>query len=133
MTIHDCRLIELPKISDSRGTLTFVEGSHHVPFEIKRVFYMYDVPAGEDRGAHAHRQLHQLLVCLSGGFEVHLDDGKEKKIVHLNRPWLGLHIHPMIWASEVNFEEGTVCMVLASSYYEESDYYRDYNEYLAAI
>ena len=133
MSIENCRLIELPKISDPRGNLTFIEGGKHVPFEIKRVFYLYDVPTGSDRGAHAHKQLQQFLVCLSGSFDVSLDDGKQKKIVHLNRPWQGMHIPPMIWASEFNFDAGSVCMVLASRLYDESDYYRDYGEFVANL
>ena len=132
MSVLDCRIIELPKITDPRGNLTFIEGNRHVPFEIKRVFYLYDVPTGEDRGAHAHKQLHQFLVCLAGSFDVSIDDGISRKTVHLNRPWKGLHIPPMIWASEVNFDPGSVCLVLASAPYTESDYYRDYDQYLAA-
>lgn len=133
MNIENCTVIELPKITDPRGNLTFIEGQHHIPFEIRRVFYLYDVPTGEDRGAHAHKALHQFIVCLSGSFDVTLDDGKNKSMVHLNRPWKGLHIPPMIWASEVNFDPGSVCLVLASSAYDESDYYRDYNEFLRAV
>jgi hypothetical protein len=132
VSVLDCRIIELPKIADPRGNLTFIEGGHHVPFEIKRVFYLYDVPTGEDRGAHAHKELHQFLVCLAGSFDVSIDDGVSRKTVHLNRPWKGLHIPPMIWASEVNFDPGSVCLVLASAPYMESDYYRDYEHYLAA-
>lgn len=128
-----CKIIDLPKISDPRGNLTFVEENRHVPFEIKRVFYLYDVPTGEDRGAHAHRKLHQFLICLSGSFDVELDDGRHKKIEHLNRPWKGLHIPPMIWASEVNFDPGSVCLVLASDLYDEADYFRDYGEFLAHV
>lgn len=127
------RLIELPKISDPRGNLTFVEGGHHVPFDVRRVFYIYDVPAGTDRGAHAHRALHQFLVCLSGSFDVALDDGHARRTVHLNRPWQGLHVPPMVWASEVNFDPGSVCLVLASDVYDESDYFRDYDAFLAAV
>lgn len=132
MGVEECKLIELPKIKDPRGNLTFLEGERHVPFEIKRVFYLYDVPTGEDRGAHAHKELHQFLICLAGSFDVSLDDGKEKRIVHLNRPWKGLHIPPMIWASEINFDPGSVCLVLSSDYYSEADYYREYEEFLAA-
>ena len=133
MSIENCKIIELPKIPDPRGNLTFIEGDRHVPFEIKRVFYLYDVPTGEDRGAHAHKKLHQFLICLSGSFEVSLDDGKTKSVIKLNRPWKGLHIPPMIWASEVNFDSGSVCLVLASDFYNESDYIRDYDEYLKFI
>jgi len=133
MSISQCETIELPKISDPRGNLTFIEGKQHIPFEIKRVFYLYDVPTAADRGAHAHRKLHQFIVCLSGSFDVSLDDGIQKKIIHLNRPWQGLHIPPMIWASEINFDTGSICMVLASDKYDESDYYRNYDEYIKAI
>lgn len=133
MAVENCTLIELPKISDPRGNLTFVEGMRHVPFEIKRVFYLYDVPTGADRGAHAHKQLHQFLICLSGSFDVSLDDGSQKKIVHLNRPWHGLHIPPMIWAAEINFDPGSVCLVFASDKYDEADYIRDYDEFVTLV
>lgn len=132
MSIEDCRMIDLPKITDPRGNLTFIEGSRHVPFDIKRVFYLYDVPTGEDRGAHAHKELHQFLVCLAGSFDVSIDDGISKRTIHLNRPWKGLHIPPMTWASQVNFDPGSVCLVLASAPYMETDYYRDYDQYLVA-
>lgn len=132
-TIDDCKLIELPKITDPRGNLTFIEEKRHVPFDIKRVFYLYDVPTGADRGAHAHRSLHQCLICLAGSFDVSISDGRESRRVHLNRPWRGLHIPPMIWAAEVDFDPGSVCMVLASSLYDESDYLRDYDDYLDAL
>lgn len=131
--VTDCKVIELPKITDPRGNLTFIEGEHHVPFSIRRVFYLYDVPTGSDRGAHAHRECHQFLICLSGSFDVALDDGREQRTVHLNRPWQGLHIPPHIWASEVNFDPGSVCLVLASELYNESDYIRDYPTFLASV
>lgn len=130
-TIDDCRLLELPRIADVRGNLTFIEGNRHAPFAIERVFYLYDVPTGADRGAHAHREQHQFLICLSGSFDVALDDGKQRRVVHLNRPWHGLHIPPMIWAAEVNFDAGTVCLVLASAKFLEDDYIRDYGDFLA--
>ena len=130
-TIDDCRLLELPRIADVRGNLTFIEGNRHAPFAIERVFYLYDVPTGADRGAPAHREQHQFLICLSGSFDVALDDGKQRRVVHLNRPWHGLHIPPMIWAAEVNFDAGTVCLVLASAKYLEDDYIRDYGDFLA--
>ena len=133
MGLDACQLIELPKISDLRGNLTFAEGERHVPFPVRRVFYIYDVPTGASRGAHAHREQHQFLICLSGSFDVELDDGQERKVVHLNRPWKGLHIPPMIWAAEVNFDPGTVCLVLASDRYVEADYIREYEEYLALV
>ena len=131
MSINNCIIKELPKITDPRGNLTFVESGRNIPFEIKRIFYIYDVPTGSDRGAHAHKRLHQFLICLSGSFDVEIDDGDEKKIIHLNRPWNGLHSPPMVWASEINFDPGTVCLVLTSDFYDESDYIRNYNEYLA--
>ncbi len=133
MSLADCKLITLPKIDDPRGNLTFIESGGHIPFEIKRAFYIYDVPAGQTRGAHAHKQLQQFLICLSGSFDVMLDDGKDKSVVHLNRPWLGLYIPPMIWDSEGNFDAGSVCLVLASIHYDESDYYREYQGFLAAV
>lgn len=130
-SIDDCKLIDLPKIVDPRGNLTFIEQSRHIPFDIKRVFYLYDIPTGADRGAHAHRLLHQCLICVSGSFDVAIDDGRRSGRVHLNRPWKALHIPPMIWAAEVNFDPGSVCMVLASEAYDESDYLRDYGEFLS--
>lgn len=133
MGLENCRIIELPKIEDPRGNLTFIEGNHHIPFDIKRVFYLYDVPTGADRGAHAHKQLHQFLICLSGSFDVSLDDGVQKNVVHLNRPWQGLHIPPMIWAAEINFDPGSICLIFASDKYDESDYYRDYGDYIKAV
>jgi len=131
-TIADCKLIELPKVADHRGNLTFIEQQKHVPFDVRRVFYVYDIPSGQDRGAHAHRALHQFVVCLSGSLDVRLDDGRERQTVHLNRPWLGLHIPPMIWASEGNFDPGTVYLILASDYYDPDDYHRDYDVFLKA-
>lgn len=125
--------MEFPKVKDPRGNLTFIEGQRHIPFDVKRVFYLYDVPAGESRGAHAHRKLRQVLICLSGSFDVQLNDGIATKTVHLNRPWRGLYVPPMIWCAEVNFDPGSVCLVLASELYEEADYYRDYNAYVAAV
>lgn len=126
------RIIELPKILDPRGNLTFVEAERHVPFEIKRVFYLYDVPTGCDRGAHAHKELHQFLICLAGSFDVMLDDGTNQDSVHLNRPWKGLHISPMVWAAELNFDPGSICLVLTSDFFNETDYYRDYEQFLKA-
>lgn len=132
MTIQDCKIIDLPKIPDPRGNLTFIEGSRHIPFDIKRVFYLYDISPAAGRGEHAHRKLHQFLICLAGSFNVSLDDAVSKTEVHLNHPWSGLYVPPMIWAAEDNFNPGTVCMVLASEPYEEADYYRDYDEFVAA-
>ncbi|HEY3857322.1 MAG TPA: FdtA/QdtA family cupin domain-containing protein [Verrucomicrobiae bacterium] len=133
MPIKDCKLLELPKIHEPRGNLTFVEGGRHIPFEIKRVYYLYDVPGGAERGGHAHKALHQLIVAMSGSFDVVMDDGYEKKRIHLNRSYIGLYICPMIWRELDNFSSGSVCMVLASNYYEETDYYRDHVDFLLAI
>lgn len=130
--LDDCKFVELPKITDPRGNLTFAEGDKHVPFPIRRVFYLYDVPTAASRGAHAHRQQHQFLICLSGSFDVEIDDGTDRRVVHLNRPWKGLHVPPTIWAAEVNFDPGTLCLVLASDTFSEMDYIRDYDAFLAS-
>ena len=132
MSLEYCKIIELPKISDPRGNLTFIEGMRHIPFDIRRVYYTYDVPGGTDRGGHAHKELHQLIIAMSGSFDVTLDDGFNKKKFHLNRSYQGLLVCPMIWRDLDNFSSGSVCMVLASNLYEASDYYRDYNEFLLA-
>ena len=132
MNIDLCRIIELPKISDPRGNQTFVEGGNQIPFDIQRVYYLYDVPGGAERGGHAHKGLSQLIIAMSGSFDVILDEGGEKKRFHLNRSYQGLYVCPMMWRELDNFSSGSVCMVLASNIYEESDYYRDYNEYLTA-
>lgn len=131
-SVDSCSVLELPKIADARGNLTFIEGGIQVPFKIRRVFYLYDIPTEESRGAHAHRELHQFLICLSGSFDVALDDGTTKRTVHLNRPWKGLHVPPMIWAAEMNFDPGSVCLVLASDTYCEEDYIRSYSQFLQA-
>jgi hypothetical protein len=123
-------MLELPKITDRQGNLTFVEGGRHLPFEVRRVFWVYDVPSGADRGAHAHKELHEVLVCISGSVDVHVDDGFRKQVITLNRPWRGLHIPPMIWASEDNFAPGTVYCVLASAAYAADDYIRDYDDFV---
>jgi len=133
MSIEKCKLIDLPKISEPRGNLTFIEGGRHVPFDIKRVYYLYDVPGGAERGGHAHKDLHQLIVAMSGSFDIVLDDGRQKKRIHLNRSYYGLYVCPMIWREMDNFSSGAVCLVLASNYYAESDYYRNYNDFLKAL
>ena len=133
MSINDCKIIELPKIVDSRGNLTFIEELRHVPFEFKRVYYLYDVPGGSLRGAHGHKSLEQFIISMSGSFDVILDDGKNKKTYQLNRPDYGLYISPMTWRDVTNFSSGAVCLVLASEYYDESDYIRDYDEFLAVV
>ena len=132
-TINDCQLLEFPTIGNFSGQLTFIEGKNHLPFAIKRVFYIYDVPIGGKRGAHAHVSLHQILICLSGSYDVVIDDGRSKKNIKLNRPSIGLHIPPMIWSSEVNFDPGSVCLVLASHDYDEADYIREYSKFLSVI
>lgn len=133
MSLYDCRSVSLPKISDPRGNLTFIEGQRHVPFDIERVYYLYDVPGGAERGGHAHVALSQLIIAISGSFDVKLDDGTEKKTFHLNRSYNGLYVCPMIWRELDNFSSGAVCMVLASNVYDEADYYRKYDEFLAAM
>jgi dTDP-4-dehydrorhamnose 3,5-epimerase-like enzyme len=132
MAIADCRIIDLPKISDPRGNLTFIEGGRHIPFAIKRVYYLYDVPGGAERGAHGHRSLQQLIVALSGSFDVVLDDGFEKKTFHMNRPYYGLYVSPMMWRDITNVSSGAVLMVLASEFYDAADYFRDYEQFLQA-
>jgi hypothetical protein len=131
-SIEHCRIIELPKIADPRGNLTFIEGNRHVPFDISRVYYLYDVPGGAERGGHAHRGLHQLIVAMSGSFDVILDDGRARQRFHLNRSYFGLYVCPMIWRELDNFSSGSVCMVLASNRYDEADYSRDYDQFLEA-
>lgn len=132
MTIENCRIIELPRIQDPRGNLTFIEGDNHIPFGIQRVYYLYDVPGGAERGGHAHKGLQQLIIAMSGSFDVILDDGKDKKRIHLNRSYNGLYVCPMIWRELDNFSSGSVCMVLASNRYDEDDYYRDYAKFMCA-
>lgn len=129
-TIDKCDTVDLPRITDPRGNLTFVESNRHIPFAIQRVYYLYDVPGGAQRGGHAHKALHQLIIAMSGSFDVHLDDGHTKKIVHMDRSYYGLYICPMIWREIDNFSSGAVCMVLASNYYDESDYYREYDQFV---
>lgn len=131
--LDTCRVINLPKITDARGNLTFVEGDHHIPFDIKRAYYLYDVPCGAERGGHAHKGLHQLIIAISGAFDIVLDDGKQKKRYHLNRNYYGLYVCPMIWRELDNFSSGAVCLVLASEFYDESDYYRNYQNFLADL
>ena len=131
MDVNKCNVINLPKITDPRGNLTFVEGGEQIPFDIKRVYYLYDVPGGAERGGHAHKGLHQLIIAMSGSFDVVLDDGQNKKRVHLARSYYGLYDCPMIWRELDNFSSGSVCMVLASNKYDESDYYRNYGEFMS--
>ncbi len=132
MSIQLCHIIDFPKIQDPRGSLTFIEGGNHIPFAIRRVYYLYDIPGGAERGGHAHKALHQVIIAISGSFDVMLDDGKEKRRVHLNRSYNGLYVCPMIWRELDNFSSGSVCMVLASKCYDEDDYYRDYVKFMRA-
>ena len=114
MSIHDCSIIDLPRINDPRGNLTIVEAGRHIPFHIQRVYYLYDVPGGAERGGHAHKALHQLVIAMSGSFDIHLDDGQSKKTIHMNRSYYVLYLCPMIWRELDNFSSGAVCMVLAA-------------------
>lgn len=118
--------MEMPKIADTRGNLTFIESGRQIPFDIRRVYYLYDVPGGSDRGAHAHRSLHQFFVAMSGSFDVVLHDGKEEQRFHLNRSYFGLYVCPMMWRYLDNFSSGSVCMVLASEFYNKNDYIHDW-------
>lgn len=133
MKLSDCRLIDLPKIADPRGNLTFIEGERHVPFPIARVFYLYDVPGGAERGGHALRTCEQFLVAMSGSFDVILDDGSENKRIHLNRSYYGLYIPPMVWREMDNFSSGAVCLALASTPYQADDYYYEYEAFRDAV
>lgn len=130
ISVFDCSLCQLNKFHDPEGNLTVVSENVHVPFPINRVFYSYDIPGGEDRGAHAHKECHQFIIAASGSFEVVLDDGTNKRTVTLNRPFWGLHVPPGIWASEQGFSSGSICLVLASHGYSEDDYIRNYDDYL---
>ena len=128
-TVHDCRVIDIRKYTDNRGYLSVIEGGEDIPFEIKRIYYLYMVPEAA-RGAHAHKELQQLLVATSGSVDITLDDGKEKKTFHLDRPWKGLLVVPGLWRDLDNFSGGTVLMCLASEHYDEGDYIREYDEFL---
>jgi hypothetical protein len=130
--VDQCRIVDLPRVNDPRGNLTFVEGGRHVPFEIRRVYYLYDVPGGAERGGHAHRALEQLIVAMSGSFDVVVDDGVERRRHHLNRSYYGLYLPNLIRRELNNFSSGSVCMVLASAPFDEADYYRDYDEFRRA-
>ncbi|WP_300673890.1 FdtA/QdtA family cupin domain-containing protein [Soonwooa sp.] len=128
-TVYNCDLITLKKIKDRKGNLTAIENDTDVPFSVKRIFYLYDIPGGESRGAHAHKECHQFLIAASGAFDVLLDDGKVQRTISLNMPNVGLHIPPGIWASEINFSSGAICLVLASHSYKEEDYVRNYEDF----
>jgi hypothetical protein len=127
--VSGCKIMQLPKVSDPRGNLTFVEENKHVPFEIKRVYYLYDVPGGETRAGHAHKTLQQFIIAASGSFDVNIDDGSRKDTFHLNRSYYGLYLPPMVWRELANFSSGSVCLVLASQLFDERDYIRDYEKF----
>ena len=129
-TIYNCGIIHLPKINNRAGNITTVENNINIPFDVQRVYYLYDIPGGEGRGGHAHKELQQFIVAVSGAFDVLLDDGVNKKVIHLDRPFIGLHIVPGIWRELLNFSSGSVCLVMASHKYDEKDYIRDYDEFL---
>jgi len=131
--MNEPTIIDLPKVQDPRGNLTFIEGTHHIPFEIKRVFYLYDVPGGATRAGHANKKLEQFIVAMSGSFDIVLDDGHTRTRHTLNRSYYGLYIPGMVWRDIENFSSGSVCLVLASDFYDAEDYYREYDEFLAAV
>ena len=133
MSLDDCNIIDLPKINDPRGNLTFIEENRHIPYEIKRVFFLYDVPGGERRAGHALKTCDQLLIAVTGSFDVTLDDGQRKQKFQLNRSYYGLHIPPKVWREIDNFSSGSVCMVLASEFYSEDDYFREYADFIRAV
>jgi hypothetical protein len=128
--LEACRVLRLPKIADPRGNLTFIEADQHVPFDIRRVYYLYDVPGGADRGGHAHKELHQVLIAISGSFDVVLADGRKRRRFHLNRSYKGLYVGPMVWRELNNFSSGSICLVLASAPYLEADYFREYETFV---
>ena len=130
VSVYDCSIIELPRIYNRAGNITPVTCNENVPFDVKRVFYIYDIPGGKDRGAHAHKTYHQFLIAVSGSFEIEMNDGVNKRTVALNRPYYGLHIPPGIWAAEKGFSSGAVCLVLTSHLYTSEDYIRSYKEFL---
>lgn len=129
-TVFDCSVLQFSKIQFDSGNITSLHGEIDLPFRIERVFYLYDIPGGEERGAHAHKECHQLLIAASGAFDIMLDDGKTKRTVMLNRPYMGLHIPPGVWAAEMGFSSGSICLVLASHTYDAEDYIRNYNDFL---
>lgn len=133
LSLQNCRLIEFPKIKDHRGNLTFLEENRHIPFDIKRVYYLYDVPGGESRAGHAHRALASVIIAITGGFDVLVDDGRQRKTIRLSRANEGLYLCPGIWRELHNFTSGSVCLVLASELYDEDDYFRNYEDFLNAV
>ncbi|MEJ7826539.1 MAG: FdtA/QdtA family cupin domain-containing protein [Segetibacter sp.] len=130
-SIFDCHIIQFPKIHNGAGNITAIQNKTEIPFDIKRFYYLYDVPGGETRGAHAHKQLEQVIIAASGSFDVMIDDGRSKKIVSLNRPYFGLHLYPGMWRDISNFSSGAICLALASEVYDEKDYIRSYDDFIA--
>ena len=128
--VYNCSIIELPKVHNRAGNLTALENNVNIPFEVNRIYYLYDVPGGIERGGHAHKELEQFIIAVSGAFDILIDDGTNRKIVHLDRPYIGLHITPGIWRELLNFSSGTICLVLASHKYDENDYIRDYINFI---
>ncbi len=128
--VFDCNIIHFPKIHNRAGNITAIQNNIEIPFAVKRVYYLYDIPGGESRGAHGHKELEQLIIAASGSFDITIDDGKNKKTIHLSRPYMGLHIKPGIWRDISNFSSGSICLVLASLQYDENDYIREYNDFL---
>lgn len=129
-SVYDCVILPLSKIHNRAGNITIIEGQKNIPFDVKRIYYLYDIPGGEDRGGHAHKELYQLIVAASGSFNVLLDDGKNKKIVTLNRPDYGLMVVPCIWRELFEFSSGAICLVLASQKYDQEDYMRSYEQFI---
>lgn len=129
-SVFDCSVIQFPKLATSNGNISVVENQENIPFDVKRVYYLYDVPGGEMRGSHAHKGLQQLIVAASGSFSIELDDGANKRVVHLNRPYYGLLMVPGIWRTLLEFSSGSICLVLASELYTEDDYIRDYTDFV---
>lgn len=129
-SIYNCGIVELNKIHNRSGNITVIEGNIDIPFEVRRIYYLYDVPGGAERGGHAHKNLQQLVVAASGCFDVILDDGKNRKVVQLNRPYFGLHVIPGIWREIINFSSGAICLVLASEKYDKDDYIREYPDFI---
>jgi len=133
MSIEECKRLPLPKIHDPRGNLTFIEGFRHVPFDIKRVYYLYDVPGGATRAGHAHKELQQVLIAIAGSFDLLLDDGLRKKKIQLNRSYYGIYIPPLTWRVIDNFSSSAICLSIVSDYYDENDYIRNYEEFLEIV
>ncbi len=131
--LNDCKIVNFPKVTDFRGNLSFIEENRQVPFQIKRVYYLYDVPSGASRGGHAHKALHQVVIALSGSFDIILDDGYHRRSFFLNRPHYGLYIPPRVWRELENFSSNSVALSLVSEVYDESDYIRDYDVFKGSV